>query len=84
MLKIIACSNNDCKIKIILKKLGYFVKKKSLKWERHTQNFHIAAYLGITQQSLSRNRVEKVKKWLSYHRVNFSRIAQSTFVQDYC
>jgi len=30
--------------------------------EQHTKNFHIASYLGITQQSLSRIRVEKVKK----------------------
>lgn len=30
--------------------------------EHHTRNFHIASYLGITQQSLSRIRVEKVKK----------------------
>jgi CRP-like cAMP-binding protein len=30
--------------------------------EQHTRNYHIASYLGITQQSLSRIRVEKVKK----------------------
>jgi len=30
--------------------------------ERHTRNYHIASYLGITQQSLSRIRVEKTKK----------------------
>ena len=30
--------------------------------EQHTRNFHIASYLGITQQSLSRIRKEKVKK----------------------
>ena len=30
--------------------------------EQNTRNFHIASYLGITQQSLSRIRVEKVKK----------------------
>ena len=30
--------------------------------EKHTRNFHIASYLGITQQSLSRIRLEKVKK----------------------
>lgn len=30
--------------------------------EQHTRNFHIASFLGITQQSLSRIRVEKVKK----------------------
>ena len=30
--------------------------------EQHARNFHIASYLGITQQSLSRIRVEKVKK----------------------
>ncbi len=30
--------------------------------ERYTPNYHIASYLGITQQSLSRIRVEKVKK----------------------
>ncbi len=30
--------------------------------EQHTRNFHIASYLGITQKSLSRIRVEKVKK----------------------
>ena len=29
--------------------------------EQHTRNYHIASYLGITQQSLSRIRVEKVK-----------------------
>lgn len=29
--------------------------------EQHTRNFHIASYLGITQQSLSRIRVERVK-----------------------
>ena len=30
--------------------------------EKHTRNFHIASYLGITQESLSRIRVEKSKK----------------------
>lgn len=30
--------------------------------EQHTRNFHIASYLGVTQQSLSRIRAEKVKK----------------------
>jgi CRP-like cAMP-binding protein len=30
--------------------------------ERFTRNYHIASYLGITQESLSRIRVEKVKK----------------------
>ncbi len=30
--------------------------------ERYTPNYHIASYLGITQQSLSRIRAEKVKK----------------------
>jgi len=30
--------------------------------EQNTRNFHIASYLGITQQSLSRIRAEKVKK----------------------
>jgi CRP-like cAMP-binding protein len=30
--------------------------------EQHTRNFHIASFLGITQQSLSRIRVEKTKK----------------------
>ncbi len=30
--------------------------------ERHTRNYHIASYLGVTQQSLSRIRVEKTKK----------------------
>ena len=30
--------------------------------EQDIRNFHIASYLGITQQSLSRIRVEKVKK----------------------
>ena len=29
--------------------------------EKHTRNYHIASYLGITQQSLSRIRVEKSK-----------------------
>ena len=29
--------------------------------ERYTRNYHIASYLGITQQSLSRIRVEKAK-----------------------
>ena len=29
--------------------------------EQHTRNYHIASYLGITQQSLSRIRVEKTK-----------------------
>ena len=29
--------------------------------EQHTPNYHIASYLGITQQSLSRIRVEKAK-----------------------
>ncbi len=29
--------------------------------EQHTRNYHIASYLGITQQSLSRIRVEKSK-----------------------
>jgi CRP-like cAMP-binding protein len=30
--------------------------------EQHTRNYHIASYLGITQESLSRIRVEKAKK----------------------
>jgi len=30
--------------------------------ERHTRNYHIASFLGITQESLSRIRVEKSKK----------------------
>ena len=30
--------------------------------EQYTRNYHIASYLGITQQSLSRIRIEKVKK----------------------
>jgi len=30
--------------------------------EKHTRNYHIASYLGITQESLSRIRVEKAKK----------------------
>ncbi len=30
--------------------------------EQYTRNYHIASYLGITQQSLSRIRVEKAKK----------------------
>lgn len=30
--------------------------------EQHTRNYHIASYLGITQESLSRLRVEKTKK----------------------
>ncbi|MFT6166650.1 MAG: CRP-like cAMP-binding protein [Vicingaceae bacterium] len=30
--------------------------------EQYTHNYHIASYLGITQQSLSRIRVEKAKK----------------------
>ena len=30
--------------------------------EQHTRNYHIASYLGITQESLSRIRVEKVRK----------------------
>jgi CRP-like cAMP-binding protein len=30
--------------------------------EQHTRNYHIASYLGITQQSLSRIRVERTKK----------------------
>jgi CRP-like cAMP-binding protein len=29
--------------------------------ERYTRNYHIASYLGITQESLSRIRVEKMK-----------------------
>ena len=29
--------------------------------ERYTHNYHIASYLGVTQESLSRIRVEKVK-----------------------
>ena len=36
--------------------------KQYPKIEQHTRNYHIASYLGITQQSLSRIRVEKVKK----------------------
>jgi CRP-like cAMP-binding protein len=32
------------------------------KIEQFTRNYHIASYLGITQESLSRIRVEKVKK----------------------
>jgi len=30
--------------------------------EQHTPNYHIASYLGITQQSLSRIRIERAKK----------------------
>jgi CRP-like cAMP-binding protein len=30
--------------------------------EEFTRNYHIASYLGITQESLSRIRVEKLKK----------------------
>ena len=30
--------------------------------EQHTRNYHIASYLGVTQESLSRIRVEKAKK----------------------
>ncbi len=30
--------------------------------EQYTPNYHIASYLGVTQQSLSRIRVEKVRK----------------------
>jgi len=30
--------------------------------EQHTRNYHIASFLGITQESLSRIRVEKAKK----------------------
>ena len=30
--------------------------------EQHTRNYHIASYLGITQESLSRIRVKKAKK----------------------
>lgn len=30
--------------------------------EQHARNYHIASYLGITQESLSRIRVEKAKK----------------------
>jgi len=30
--------------------------------EKYTQNYHIASYLGITQESLSRIRVKKAKK----------------------
>jgi len=30
--------------------------------EPNTRNYHIASYLGITQESLSRIRVEKAKK----------------------
>ena len=30
--------------------------------EQYTRNYHIASYLGMTQESLSRMRVEKVKK----------------------
>ena len=30
--------------------------------EQYTRNYHIASYLGITQESLSRIRVEKAKK----------------------
>lgn len=30
--------------------------------ERHTRNYHIASFLGITQESLSRIRVEQAKK----------------------
>ena len=30
--------------------------------EEYTRNYHIASYLGITQESLSRIRVEKVKR----------------------
>jgi len=32
------------------------------KIEQYTRNYHIASYLGITQESLSRIRVEKAKK----------------------
>jgi len=30
--------------------------------EQHTPNYHIASYLGITQQSLSRIRIERANK----------------------
>ena len=30
--------------------------------EQHTRNYHIASYLGITQESLSRIRIKRVKK----------------------
>jgi len=30
--------------------------------EKYTRNYHIASFLGITQESLSRIRVEKSKK----------------------
>ena len=30
--------------------------------EQYTSNYHIASYLGITQESLSRIRVNKIKK----------------------
>jgi len=30
--------------------------------EQHTRNYHIASYLGITQESLSRIRVDKANK----------------------
>jgi len=30
--------------------------------EKYTRNYHIASFLGITQESLSRIRVEKAKK----------------------
>lgn len=30
--------------------------------EQHTRNYHIASYLGITQESLSRIRIERAKK----------------------
>jgi CRP-like cAMP-binding protein len=33
--------------------------------EQHTRNYHIASFLGITQESLSRIRVERTKKVLS-------------------
>jgi len=31
--------------------------------EQHTPNYHIASYLGITQQSLSRIRIERANKY---------------------
>ena len=44
-----------------LERYEFFLKQYS-DIEKHTRNYHIASFLGITQQSLSRLRVEISKK----------------------
>ena len=45
--------------------------------EQHTRNYHIASYLGITQESLSRIRIKRAKE---YEQVNiFNQLLKCLF-----